>query len=168
MNKLNYKNFSVSIDRRGVATVSIDVPGRPMNVMRSDVMQELTEIIGEIEGSSKVNMVVFDSTKESGFLAGADVSIIAGDQFTLKKPLELIVAGQSLFQRIAWLPIPTLVVIDGPCLGGGLEWALACDYRIARNNSHTKIGLPEMKLGLIPGWGGTQRLPKLVGIQQVA
>lgn len=165
MNKLNFRNFNVSTDVRGVATVSIDVPGRPMNVISSEVMQELTEIIAEIEGSTAVNMVVFDSTKESGFLAGADVSVIAGIE-SPQDATRLIVAGQSLFQRIAWLPVPTLVVIDGPCMGGGLEWALACDYRIARNNSHTKIGLPEIKLGLIPGWGGTQRLPKLVGIHQ--
>ena len=134
MNQSNYQNFNVSTDSRGVATVSIDVPGRPMNVMSAEVMRELTEIVGEIERSSDVNMVVFDSTKESGFLAGADVSVIAGID-SPQEAARLIVAGQSLFQRIAWLPIPTLVVIDGPCLGGGLEWALACDYRIARNLS---------------------------------
>ncbi len=78
--------------------------------------------------------------------------------------MRLIEDGQLLFQRIEWLTIPTVAVIHGPCLGGGLELALACNYRIARDNSSTKIGLPEIRLGLIPGWGGTQRLPKLIGL----
>ena len=78
--------------------------------------------------------------------------------------MRLIEEGQTLFQRIEWLPMPTIAVIHGPCLGGGLELALACNYRVARDNSSTKIGLPEIKLGLIPGWGGTQRLPRVVGL----
>ena len=162
MNTAIYQNFEVTEDKRGVVTVSINVPGKPFNILTQDAMEELSKIVVAIEHSAGIQMVVFESGKESGFLAGADVSVIAGiDSPT--KATRLIVAGQSLFQRIAWLPMPTVLVIDGPCLGGGLEWALSCDYRIARANSHTKIGLPEIKLGLIPGWGGTQRLPRLVG-----
>lgn len=160
--KTNYQNFTASEDDRGVVTVSINVPGRQLNVITPDVMTELADIVFTVEHSHAVRAVVFESGKESGFLAGADVSIIAGIESS-DEATRLIVGGQSLFQRIAWLPVPTIVVIDGPCLGGGLEWALACDYRIARNNSHTKIGLPEIQLGLIPGWGGTQRLPRQVG-----
>lgn len=157
-----YENFRVTEDDRGVVTVSINVPGRPLNVITPEVMNELAEIVVAIEHSEGIVAVVFESGKESGFLAGADVSIIAGIESS-QEATQLIVTGQSLFQRIAWLPMPTVLVIDGPCLGGGLEWALACDYRIARNTSHTKIGLPEVQLGLIPGWGGTQRLPRLAG-----
>ncbi|SMP76471.1 short chain enoyl-CoA hydratase /3-hydroxyacyl-CoA dehydrogenase [Neorhodopirellula lusitana] len=162
MNSAIYQNFTVTEDKRGVVTVSIDVPGRPLNILTRDAMEELSQIVDAIEHAAGISMVVFESGKESGFLAGADVSAIS-EIDSVEEATRLIVAGQSLFQRIAWLPMATVLVIDGPCLGGGLEWALACDHRIARASSHTKIGLPEIKLGLIPGWGGTQRLPRLIG-----
>jgi 3-hydroxyacyl-CoA dehydrogenase/enoyl-CoA hydratase/carnithine racemase len=158
-----YKNFTVLTDDRGVTTVSLDVPGRPLNVLGYDVMQELEQIVHELESSDDINLVIFQSGKESGFLAGADVSKIA-DIESASHAVRLIEAGQTLFQRIEWLPMPTVAVVHGPCLGGGLELALACKYRVARDNSSTKIGLPEIKLGLIPGWGGTQRLPRVVGL----
>ncbi len=126
-------------------------------------MRELDQIVHDLENSEGVNLVVFQSGKESGFLAGADVSAIA-DIESASHAMRLIEDGQMLFQRIEWLPMPTIAVIHGPCLGGGLELTLACNYRVARDNSSTKIGLPEIKLGLIPGWGGTQRLPRVVGL----
>src|SRR5207248_6781424 len=76
-----------------------------------------------------------------------------------------ITAGQQLFDRVERLPFPTVAVIHGMCLGGGLEFALACRQRVARDDAQTKLGFPEVQLGLIPGWGGTQRLPKLVGLR---
>ncbi len=163
MNTKPYTNFELTTDDRGVLTVTLDVPGRPMNVLDHSVMTELEQIVHELEESDQIKLVVFRSGKESGFLAGADVRAISTIQ-SGREAGQLIEAGQLLLQRIEWLPIPTLVVIHGPCLGGGLELSLACDYRVARDNSSTKIGLPEIKLGLIPGWGGTQRLPKLVGL----
>ena len=159
----NYKNFTVNTDARGVCKITLDVPDRPMNVLDHLVMTELEQIVSDLENSSNIKLVVFQSSKESGFLAGADVSTIAGIE-SAAHATRLIEDGQLLFQRIEWLPMKTMVVIHGPCLGGGLELSLACNYRIARDNSSTKIGLPEIKLGLIPGWGGTQRLPKLVGL----
>lgn len=158
-----YENFSVSTDDRGVTVVSLNVPGRPLNVLDHLVMTELDQIVHDLESGSDIKLVVFQSSKESGFLAGADVSTIAGIE-SANEALRLIEAGQTLFQRIEWLPMPTIAVIHGPCLGGGLELSLACDYRVARDNSSTKIGLPEIKLGLIPGWGGTQRLPRVAGL----
>lgn len=158
----NYNHFTVELDDKNVVTVSLSVAGRPMNVLDWSVMNELERIIGEIEQEQDARAVVFRSHKESGFLAGADVHGIA----KISSPEEvrrLIRFGQGIFNRIDQLKIPTIAVIHGPCLGGGLEWALACDYRVARNNSSTQLGLPEIKLGLIPGWGGTQRLPKLIG-----
>ncbi len=160
-----YDAFHVSTDSAGVMTVAIDVPKRPMNVLTQSVMEELEAIVSDIESRSDLRLVVFRSEKESGFLAGADVRDIA----SISGPAQagrLIDAGQQLFHRIDHLKTPTLVVIHGPCLGGGLEWSLACDYRVARDNSSTKIGLPEIKLGVIPGWGGTQRLPRQVGLVQ--
>ena len=159
-----YKNFEIETDSRGVVTVTLDVPGRPMNVFTREVMEELDSIVDELESNSLgVNLVLFQSGKESGFLAGADVSVIA-EIDSPSMGVEMIEAGQMLFQRVESLSMPTVAVIHGPCLGGGLEFSLACNYRVARANSSTKIGLPEIKLGLIPGWGGTQRLPKTVGL----
>jgi 3-hydroxyacyl-CoA dehydrogenase/enoyl-CoA hydratase/3-hydroxybutyryl-CoA epimerase len=160
----SYKNFTVD-HRGGVTTVTLEVPQRPLNVLTAEVMSELQLIVGELESSDEIKAVVFRSGKESGFLAGADVSAIAEIKRTAQA-MRLVELGQTLFQRIEWLPMPTIAVIHGPCLGGGIEWALACDHRIARDNSSTKIGLPEIKLGLIPGWGGTQRLPRLVGLTE--
>lgn len=158
-----YKHFRVVVDDRGVLTVALDVTGRPLNVLTHEVMQELEDIIDDIENDRSYKLVRFQSDKESGFLAGADVGVI-NQIDTAGHALELIQRGQTLFQRIEWLPIPTVAVIHGPCLGGGLELSLACRYRIARDNSSTQLGLPEIKLGLIPGWGGTQRLPRVIGL----
>ncbi|TWT56088.1 3-hydroxyacyl-CoA dehydrogenase NAD-binding domain-containing protein [Allorhodopirellula solitaria] len=161
----DYEAFHVSVNPVGVMTVAIDVPQRPMNVFTHVVMDELDSIVSEVESRSDLRLVVFRSEKESGFLAGADVRDVA-DIRSPSQAGRLIDAGQQLFHRIDHLKTPTLVVIHGPCMGGGLEWALACDYRIARDNSSTKIGLPEIKLGVIPAWGGTQRLPRQVGLVQ--
>lgn len=158
-----YKNFQISRDDRGIVTVSLDVPGRPMNVLTTEVLSELDRIVHELETSNGVRLVIFRSDKESGFLSGADVEALQRIS-TASETQRAVEMGQTLFQRIEWLPMPTVAVIHGPCLGGGLELALACDHRIARDNSSTKIGLPEIKLGLIPGWGGTQRLPQRVGL----
>jgi 3-hydroxyacyl-CoA dehydrogenase/enoyl-CoA hydratase/3-hydroxybutyryl-CoA epimerase len=159
-----YNHFTIEVDSQNVVTVSLCVAGRPMNVLDWSVMNELDQVVAELEQCKTARVVVFRSHKESGFLAGADVHGIA----KITSPEEvrrLINFGQGLFNRIENLKAPTIAVIHGPCLGGGLEWALACDYRIARNNSSTQIGLPEIKLGLIPAWGGTQRLPRLVGMR---
>jgi 3-hydroxyacyl-CoA dehydrogenase/enoyl-CoA hydratase/3-hydroxybutyryl-CoA epimerase len=158
----DYKNFLVETDPQGVVTVSLDVRDRPMNVFDWGVMNELERVVGYLEATNGIRLVVFRSHKESGFLAGADVHRIA----KIDSPEEvrrLVTFGQTIFARIEKLAAPTVAAIHGPCLGGGLEWALACDYRLARDNSSTRIGLPEIKLGLIPAWGGTQRLPRLVG-----
>ncbi len=163
MNMKPYQNFDVTTNERGVTTVTLDVPGRPLNVLDRAVMLELDQIVHDLENSEGVKLVVFQSGKESGFLAGADVSAIA-DIESASHAMRQIEEGQMLFQRIEWLPMPTIAVIHGPCLGGGLELTLACNYRVARDNSSTKIGLPEINLGLIPGWGGTQRLPRVVGL----
>ena len=164
MTNQELKNFTVTTDSRGICEITLNVPDRPLNVLDHSVMTELETIVGLLEESDDVKVAVFCSSKESGYLAGADVSTIAEIE-SAHHAARLIENGQLLFQRIEWLPMPKIVVVHGPCLGGGLEMALACDYIIARDNSSTKIGLPEIKLGVIPGWGGTQRLPARVGLQ---
>src|SRR5690606_25799285 len=104
------------------------------------------------------------SRKQDCFFAGADVLAIAAMR---NEPAvqTVIQRGQALMQRLADLPMPTLAVIDGICMGGGLEFAMACRYRVATDGSTTKLSQPESRPGLIPGWGGTQRLPNLVGLR---
>src|SRR4029077_1065867 len=107
--------------------------------------------------------VIIQSAKPSGFIAGADI-----EQFVqLKTALEafdLIRQGQLIFDQLAALPIPTIAMIRGFCLGGGLELALACRYRVAEDSQKTILGAPEVKIGIHPGWGGTVRLPQLIGV----
>ena len=164
MTKKQYNNFCFHIDERNIATITLDVPGHPLNILNASVIQELDDIVRQIENSNSIKLAIFQSGKESGFLAGADVNAIAAIS-SATEAINIVETGQNLFQRIEWLPIPTIAIIHGPCMGGGLELALSCDYRVARDNSSTRLALPEIKLGLIPGWGGTQRLPKRVGIR---
>ncbi|MDA8743841.1 3-hydroxyacyl-CoA dehydrogenase NAD-binding domain-containing protein [Rubripirellula amarantea] len=163
--KNSYRHFQLTTDESGVVTLALNVVDRPLNVLNAEVIAELADIVTQLEQSHgrEISAVVIRSSKESGFLAGADVNAIAeiADRHEAGKVIEL---GQMLFQRVENLPFPTIAVIDGPCMGGGLELALACRYRIARNVASTQLGLPEIKLGLIPGWGGTQRLPRLIGL----
>ncbi len=158
-----YANFKLRQDDRGVVTAVLNVPDRPMNVLSREVMEELQAIVKDLRQASDVKIVVFRSSKESGFLAGADISGFTQVESPAQAS-EMIKAGQDLFTSIEQLPITTIAAIHGPCLGGGLELSLCCNYRLAQDNGSTKIGLPEIMLGLIPGWGGTQRLPKQVGL----
>ena len=162
----DYKNFRVETDERGVRTATLDVPDRPVNVFEDSVLIELNDIVTAARHeASQVKMLVFRSGKQSGFLAGADIHRL--QQISNREEAEWILQqGQSLFNNIQQLPFPTLAVVHGACMGGGLEFALACTYRLAVDHPSTKMGLPEVKLGLLPGWGGTQRLPRQVGMAQ--
>ena len=159
----DYTNFTVTKDSRGVLTAILNVPDRAMNVFSQSVIAELESIVASLEGDSDVKVALFRSGKASGFLAGADISGFTEVEST-EAASQMIKGGQDLFTRVEQLPCKTIAAIHGPCLGGGLEFSLACDYRVAKNVDSTKIGLPEIMLGLIPGWGGTQRLPKQVGL----
>jgi 3-hydroxyacyl-CoA dehydrogenase/enoyl-CoA hydratase/3-hydroxybutyryl-CoA epimerase len=157
------RHFSLSRDDRGVVTVTLDVHGFPVNILSEEVVRELAQIVDDLEQSAP-RAVVFRSGKLSGFLAGADLRYIQ----QIETPVEATTAletGTALLDRIWHLPCPTMAVIHGLCLGGGLEFALGCRYRVARDDPSTRLGLPETQLGLIPGWGGTQRLPRLVGLR---
>src|SRR5262245_10890767 len=151
-------------DPRGVATVTFDVQGSPVNVFNDEMFRELGRAVEQLERDPP-RAVVFRSAKPSGFIAGADVHRIRQIE-SESEVRTVLAAGHELFDRVEQLPCPTIAVIHGPCLGGGLEFALACRYRVARDDAQTKIGLPEVMLGLIPGWGGTQRLPRIVGLRR--
>jgi 3-hydroxyacyl-CoA dehydrogenase/enoyl-CoA hydratase/3-hydroxybutyryl-CoA epimerase len=157
------RHFRLDDGGDGVTVVTLDVAGRSMNVFDEPVIRELAAVLDRLEAQPGLKAVVFRSGKPSGFLAGADVKKIASIG-TPEEATEIIAAGQTLFNRIEALPVPTLAAIHGPCLGGGLEFALACRHRIARDDASTRLGLPETQLGLLPAWGGTQRLPQRVGL----
>ena len=143
----------------GIAVVRFDRPGSSVNVLDTKTLNALVEILGELDGQS-LRGVVFESAKPSVFIAGADLRELAGTQ----SRAELVDLGQQTFARIAALKGVTVAAIHGACAGGGLELALACDYRVASPERATRIGLPEVNLGLIPAWGGSTRLPRLLGL----
>lgn len=160
-------NACVTLEQgdRGALTVWLDTPQRSVNVFDAQMIEGLEQAVAHIAALPKTPLVVFRSRKTDCFFAGADVHAIAA----MRDPQSVqavIQRGQTLMQQLADLPMPTLAVIDGICMGGGLEFAMACRYRVATDGGKTKLSLPEIRLGLIPGWGGTQRLPKLVGLQQ--
>ncbi|MFG0331946.1 MAG: enoyl-CoA hydratase-related protein, partial [Maioricimonas sp. JB049] len=158
-----YEHLRMDRDERGVVTVTIDVRDRSMNVFNEAVMEELDRVAARLEQDDAAKLVLFRSGKASGFMAGADLFPLR--EMTQPDQVDTVLRqGQDVFNRIAALPVPTVAAIHGPCLGGGLEFALACDHRVARQDSATRIGLPETQLGLIPGWGGTQRLPGCIGV----
>ena len=159
-----FRHLRMERDARGVATVTFDVADSPMNVFNDSVVGELTEVVASLERDPP-QAVLFRSGKSTGFFAGADVHLLWRIR-TETEAAEVQSVGQQLFDRIERLPFPTVAVIHGVCLGGGLEFALACKFRIARDDAQTQLGLPEVQRGLVPGWGGTVRLPRLVGLRE--
>lgn len=150
-------------DAAGVAWVVFDDPNAKVNIFTGPNVAQLDKILDELTGN-KPTGVVFISGKPNTFIAGADIKEIEKIS-DAAQGAELSRVGQRLFARIENLGVPTVAAIDGVCLGGGCEMALACRSRIATDNPKTQIGLPETQLGIIPGWGGTQRLPALIGLR---
>jgi 3-hydroxyacyl-CoA dehydrogenase / enoyl-CoA hydratase / 3-hydroxybutyryl-CoA epimerase len=151
----------------GIASIFMDVPGEPVNTLRPDFEDELSGMLSRLEGDGAVKAIVFASGKPEGFIAGADVSMLARVR-TQAEATALSRGGQQAMERLEELARrkPVVAAIHGAALGGGLEVALACSYRIASDDRRTQLGQPEVQLGLIPGAGGTQRLPQLIGIAQ--
>lgn len=161
-------NFKLDISQTGptagVATLTFDFPGERINKLDSVALLELQEQIRSLAKNTAVKLLVFRSAKRDIFIAGADINEIK-DLLNEEQAYKEIRAGQLIIDDISKLPFPTLAVINGVCLGGGCELALACTYRIATDNIMAIIGLPEVSLGIMPGFGGTVRLPKLIGLQ---
>jgi len=143
------------VQEENIGIITIDSP--PVNALEKQVLDELEEIVDNIP--FEVDVVIVQGAGEKAFVAGADIKDFPG----LKKDtaIELAKRGQAIFNKIAKLDQPVIAAIDGFALGGGLELALACDIRVASTRS--QLGLPEVKLGILPGYGGTQRLPRLIG-----
>ncbi len=155
--------FHLHIRLDNIAVVTIDVPGEKMNTLKASFGPEVHNIIKQIRDNTALQGLIFISGKPDNFIAGADINMIASCQTALEAQT-LAHQGQQIMAEIAALPIPVVAAIHGACLGGGLELALACHSRICTDDEKTKLGLPEVQLGLMPGSGGTQRLPRLIGV----
>jgi len=161
-----HKNSSWSLDRdeTGVLWLTFDRPESKVNTFSPGTLDELEEMLGRV-GDAEARALVIRSAKKDSFIAGADIDELSTIE-TEQDAYELGRRGQGVFGQISALKIPTVALIHGSCLGGGLEMALACDYRLITEHPKTSLGLPEVNLGILPGWGGTQRLPRLIGLPQ--
>lgn len=157
------KNSIRIISKGDIGLVEFDQEGSKVNKWSSPMMKRLDEVLTELKGSS-FKAVVFISRKPKIFVAGADIDEIR-DIKEAKDFERAVSEGQRIFNALEDLPMPTIAAIHGAAAGGGCEFVIACDYRIATDDSSTRIGLPETKLGIIPGFGGCVRLPRMIGLQ---
>jgi 3-hydroxyacyl-CoA dehydrogenase/enoyl-CoA hydratase/3-hydroxybutyryl-CoA epimerase len=172
------ENFKIDLGSDGIALITFDVPGRSMNTLTASVIREIIEITEKIKTDEAIKGVIFQSGKATGFCAGADLGEMnqgAGrsaetkdPEAALKAAFEGAFALNKTFRALETCGKPIAIALEGLALGGGLEFALACHYRVAGDNPKTQFGLPESKVGLLPGAGGTQRLPRLIGVQNAA
>lgn len=157
-------SFTTSISPEGIAELKFDLQGEKVNKLSIPVLDELEKKLDELQKNPSIKVLKLTSGKSGTFIAGADLHSF---EPAFKNPgiaRDIIRKGHHVFNKLQSLPFPTVAVIDGTCLGGGLECALACTYRVVTDNPKTLVGLPEVTLGIFPGWGGTQRLPRLIGL----
>lgn len=162
---MQHTAFELTLRPDHVGVITIDVPGEKMNTLRAEFAAQIRTVIAAARQHPQLAGLVLISGKADNFIAGADISMID----RCHSPAEaqaLAKQGQEVMAEIAALPFPVVAAIHGACLGGGLELALACDARICSLDEKTRLGLPEVQLGLLPGSGGTQRLPQLIGAEQ--
>ena len=151
-----------------IGQLTFDQPEKKVNTLSQATFMELAHWVGQLEGRTDLRGLLFRSGKPNQFVAGADIKEIGALAFASKQQvMQAVALGHQVFDRIGRLPFPTVALIDGNCLGGGTELALAMDYRIASSSPQTKIGTPEIKLGILPAWGGTQRLPRVIGLHAI-
>ncbi|XP_023682312.1 hydroxyacyl-CoA dehydrogenase trifunctional multienzyme complex subunit alpha a [Paramormyrops kingsleyae] len=160
MSARTYVNYEVKDD---VAVIRINDPNSKVNTLSAQMQSEMTQVMNEVWANGAVRSAVLISSKPGCFIAGADINMIEACQ-TEEDVTAISQEGQKMFEKVAKSPIPIIAAINGSCLGGGLEFAIACQYRVATKSKKTILGTPEVMLGLLPGAGGTQRLPKMVGL----
>jgi len=163
--KINNSAFTLVHQENGIAHLIMDVVGDTMNTLKAEFAEQITKVLAEIKLDKTITGLVLCSGKQDSFVAGADINMI-NDCTTKEAVISLSRQGQMIFSQIEQLNIPVVAAINGTCLGGGLELAMACHVRVCSDNTKTALGVPEVQLGLLPGSGGTQRLPKLVGVQK--
>src|SRR5208283_5402250 len=157
------QNIQREVSDSRIAILTFDRPDSTANIFDELTLHELGEHLNFLESEKGLKGLIIRSAKPKIFIAGADLNSFTQDM-SAEHIAVLIERGQQAFDRIASLPYPTVATIHGVALGGGFEIALACDYRIASSDSATKVGLPETNLGILPTWGGSTRLPKLIGL----
>ena len=158
---VNLQHWRLEVDAQGIATATLDKAGESANSLSAEVLREFSSLLDQLDVYPPKGLII-RSGKEAGFIAGADISEFS-QLDTAEKGRALVERGWKLFNRLEAVKYPTLALVRGHCLGGGLELALACRYLLAVDESGTKMGLPEVMLGIFPGWGGMLRLPKRVG-----
>ena len=156
-----YTHWNLDQDANNLIWLCLDKAESSTNVLSRDVLDEFKTILENLSTSQASGLIIY-SAKKNGFLAGADITEFT-ELKTSEAAFEMLRNGQTIFELIEKLPFPSLAMIHGFCLGGGLELALACTYRVAENSSKCKLGLPEVRLGIHPGYGGAVRLPELIG-----
>jgi 3-hydroxyacyl-CoA dehydrogenase/enoyl-CoA hydratase/3-hydroxybutyryl-CoA epimerase len=171
------ENFKIEVDSDGVALVTFDVPGRSMNTLTASVIKEIGDVVERIKSDDAIKGAVITSGKASGFCAGADLGELGGSggltggkpgEEGLKAAFEAGFALNKAFRALETCGKPVAAAINGLAMGGGLEITLACHYRVVADNPKIQLALPEAKVGLLPGAGGTQRLPRLMGVMAAA
>lgn len=158
------KHFRLDIDYDGIAWITFDSPKSSANVWNEETLREFNHLLESLEHDTRVKTLVLRSAKDRIFVAGADIKAIRSMQHV--RVNDLIWLGQAVFDRLARLKMTKIAAIHGACMGGGFEVTLACDWRIASDHESTKIGLPETQLGILPAWGGSTRLSRLVGVRK--
>src|SRR3954469_22271060 len=158
---MELRNWKLTVDGDNLAWLAFDRAGATTNTFSGEALRELDQVAAHLRTMPPKGLAIL-SAKENGFAAGADI-----DEFTrLKDPDEAFAftkLGNEVFDAIAALPFPTVALVHGFCMGGGTELALACRYRVMDDGPKTRMGLPEVMLGIVPGWGGAKRMPKLIG-----
>lgn len=157
------QNWSIEYRDDNIGVVTINLQDKKQNVLSHQVLTEFEQVLNELEKQSQLKGLMVCSAKKGVFIAGADVT----EFLQIENPqqaTQLLAKAHQLFNRLEALPYPTVAVINGHCLGGGLELALACQYRVSTESNETKIGLPEVKLGIHPGFGGSVRLIETIGV----
>ena len=158
---LRFSHWQTELRSDGIVVLSFDRQGASVNAFSQDALIELSDLLERLAIDPPKGLVL-RSAKSSGFIAGADLKEF--QEFDRRGTVnDAIRRGQTVFQKLAELPCPTVSAIHGFCMGGGTEISLACRYRVASSDASTRIGLPEVKLGIFPGWGGSARLPRLIG-----
>ncbi len=170
MTDINVENekisaFTLKRQENGIAHLIMDVLGESMNTLKAEFAEQITAILVEIRADQSITGIVLLSGKADSFVAGADIAMLA-ECTSAEQATALSRQAQMIFAQLETLKIPLVAAIHGACLGGGLELAMACHARVCSDSNKTALGLPEVQLGLLPGGGGTQRLPKLVGLQK--
>ncbi len=158
LSHMSYSNIRFETAQSGIALVAVNRPDK-LNALNRDTMEELSDAFTRVREDAAIRALIVTGTGEKAFVAGADINELAA--LSPIEARELALRGQAIFRALETLPKPTVAAVNGFALGGGLELAMSCAIRVAAPNA--KFGQPEVKLGLVPGYGGTQRLPRLVG-----